>query len=136
MVLAALGHRFAALAVFALTALTPVTQSVLGVLPADRSIFFRVGPNPLGAFWTTGLRAPGAGELWRASLTDYGLALLPAIAIIAWTFSDRPRSWSRAAGRPAPKPPGSRLGVPVLARAAHVGDARDPARRRHRGQPH
>jgi hypothetical protein len=90
--LAALRHRIAAFAIFALTALTTISQSVLGVLPADRGLYSRVGPNPLGPYWTTGNIRPAIGELWRASVIDYSLALLPALALVAWTMHGESRS--------------------------------------------
>lgn len=90
-VLAASRHRIAAFGIFALAAATPLVQAVLGALPADRCVYFRVGPNPLGTFWTTPLSRPGVGELWRASAIDYGLAFLPAVAIAMWMLrAERP----------------------------------------------
>jgi hypothetical protein len=91
-VLAALRHRFAAFGIFALTAFTTVSQSVLGVLPADRGFSSRVGPNPLGGFWTNANTRPEIGQLWRGFAIDYSLALLPAIAIVVWTLHAEPRT--------------------------------------------
>src|SRR5262249_35208930 len=84
-VLAALRHRIAAFAIFLLVAATPLVQSALGVLPADRPRSFRVAPTPLGVFWTNGFTRPPLAQLWRAFAIDYGLALLPALAIVLWT---------------------------------------------------
>ena len=92
--LAALRHRVAAFSIFVLVAITPLVQSALGVLPADRSVFSRIAPNPLGAFWGPLNARPQLGQLWRATAIDYGLALLPAIAIAAWTMQAGARaSW-------------------------------------------
>jgi hypothetical protein len=85
-VLAGLRHRVAAFTVFGLLAFTTITQSLLGVLPADGGIFSRVGPNPLGPYWTTGFFRPTIGQLGRATAIDYSLALLPAAALVAWTM--------------------------------------------------
>jgi hypothetical protein len=94
-VLAALRHRIAAFGVFALTACTPLMQSVLGVLPADRGFYASVGPNPLGGNWTSGVSRPALGQLWRACAIDYSLALLPAVAIVAWSLHGEPRGRTR-----------------------------------------
>jgi hypothetical protein len=101
-VLAALRHRVAAFGIFALTAFTTVTQSAFGVLPADRGLYSRVGPNPLGPFWTNGYTRPAIGHLWRASAIDYSLALLPAVAIVAWILhrGDRTRIRLRTPTKP------------------------------------
>jgi hypothetical protein len=85
-VLALLRHRVAAIGIFVLLALTPLVQSAARVLPADTGPFFRLGPNPLGAFWSGFNTRPQLALLWRAFAVDYGLALLPAIAIAAWTL--------------------------------------------------
>ena len=85
-VLALLRHRLAAIGIFVLLALTPLVQSALHVLPADTGPFFRLGPNPLGAFWSGFNTRPQLALLWRAFAVDYGLALLPALAIAAWTL--------------------------------------------------
>ena len=84
--LAALRHRIAAFAVFAAIAMTPLVQAVLQVLPTDRGALFRVAPTALGFAWPGGYLRPGLGPLWRAFGIDYGLALLPAVAIAAWTL--------------------------------------------------
>jgi hypothetical protein len=91
-VLAGLRHRVAAVAIFGLLAFTTVTQSVLGVLPADGGIFSRVGPNPLGPYWTAGFFRPTVSQLGRATAIDYSLALLPAIALVAWTMNAESRT--------------------------------------------
>jgi len=92
LVLAGLRHRIAAFAIFGLLALTTVTQSLLGVLPTDGGIFSRVGPNPLGPYWTTGFFRPTVGQLGRATAIDYSLALLPAVALVAWTVHAESRT--------------------------------------------
>ena len=92
-VLALLRHRLAAIGIFVFLALTPLVQSALRVLPADTGPFFRLGPNPLGAFWSGFNTRPQLALLWRAFAVDYGLALLPALAIAAWTLPVDARSF-------------------------------------------
>jgi hypothetical protein len=100
-VLAGLRHRVAAFAILASTAFTTITQSLLGVLPADRGLFSRVGPTPLGPYWTNGFSRPDLTQLWRATAIDYSLAFLPAVALVAWTMSAETKAGeSRARIRP------------------------------------
>jgi hypothetical protein len=111
-----LRHRIAAFGIFILGAMTPLAQAALRVLPTDRGVGFRVAPSSLGIAWTSGYLHPGLGRLWRGFGIDYGLALLPAVAIAVWTLESDVRT-----GHPRPVAAlAARVRMPTRSEAAGI----------------